>query len=333
MVDAQSQDKAGAKLRQFALQFAAAFDARSILVSAVIAVATWLVTRFLFNFDTVQALMLSLQALVIREMIKVRIEVDAARKDLISDQELRALQRLLTTDSKKLADDLTEIVRQKHGPKDLFASHLLEELKRFQLRVSEAANTGQLVIDSDYIINVEGVFDSFNLCDEKILRLTYSLNVGDNIIGTDADVRFLEVALDFLKDKRYNELRILFILGPGSESHSNYVRLCTYLARRGAQLREVSKPDFTQLCLQNSVPPTDIEVGIYGPCMLYIARNTPQGATGVYIRNNDIVSRYRKLFDQSWQSESLTSVAPFEADAHASDTLHSLKTLEITPTS
>jgi hypothetical protein len=66
----------------------------------------------------------------------------------------------------------SEIVLQdSHGANDLFVTYMKKEISLLENLVREAAEQKRVQMNSDFIINIEGVFDAFNVSSHKIYRL------------------------------------------------------------------------------------------------------------------------------------------------------------------
>lgn len=233
-----------------------------------------------------------------------------------NNSELTGLQRYL--EKAELAEethevfasmekDFLDVQAAKHGPKDLFVSHLKTEIEGLRAKLADAARRNEMRIRSDYIINVEGVFDSLGVSNDKSVRVTYPVDSGEPWVGGASDQRFFEVLIDQVKNGKVSTLDVLFLVDDLTEPETNTVYgVCGWLNKQTRISSKIGKQsEFEKVCSLNSLDPNFIDFGIYGPEMLF--RTTSAGADheGIYSKDPQLVDRYASVFKEFWNSSTL----------------------------
>lgn len=200
------------------------------------------------------------------------------------------------------------IVKDAHGPNDLFVSYFMKDLQDFDRRARNAAERQELRASSDYIVNVEGVFDSFLGEPEKILKYTWPLAVNERLFEEPAWRRFFEVSINMLESKNIEGIRVLFVLEDMDiVKQPIVIKLLDYfyLTRR-LEAKLIKSDEFRVICSQNGLPSNFLDFGIYGRRMLFRSEQYIPEYVGVYTKDVAVVRMYIKLFDEIWNSPGAT---------------------------
>ena len=171
-----------------------------------------------------------------------------------------------------------------------------------------AAEDKRIEIASDFIINSKGVFEALNVTGEKTVELTFPIeNLEDIALKTPEDKKFFETAYKMTVEKRVKGIRVLLILKEADFINNEKLQyLCSfYNENKAYECRYILKDDFVTACEHNLIPSNNLDFGIYGPQMLFkVEQYEPY--KGVYTKNIEEVRRYRDLFNQVWDFESMT---------------------------
>lgn len=225
---------------------------------------------------------------------------------------------------------LLEIRSSSHGSKDLFVSHLIAEIKALEARLHDAAKKKELRIRSDYILNVEGVFDSLSVSNERKVRLTYPVDSGESWIGGHSDKRFFEVLLDQVKSRKVQDLELLFLTDDlTSEEQITIERVCGWLNSQQLIKAKIGKQtDFKRILQLNSLNNSFLDYGVYGPEMLF--RTTSEGVEheGIYTKDPEVVRRYDAVFEEFWDSSAFCEMLTLEKNEAKSLTANDILRIE-----
>ena len=282
----------------------------SLLVSGILSYAS-----YFFGVTTlVETIIVGLLGTIALDFMILILNLD--KLAISNNSELEGLQKYL--DKAKLAEeyqetfssmekDFLEIKAAKHGPRDLFVSHLTTEIEGLQAKLSEAARRKELRIRSDFIVNVEGVFDSLSVSSDKSVKITFPIDSGEPWIGDASDQRFLEVLLDQVTSGAVSSLEVLFLLDDlSSEEESIVFKICGWLNKKSRFSAKVgTQTDFKNICALNSLDPNFIDFGIYGPEMLFRTTNAGAEHEGIYTKDSTLVARYASVFKEFWNSNTL----------------------------
>ncbi len=242
----------------------------------------------------------------------------------------RALWADIETADKSFAQmalNYGEVLKQSHGPHDIFVNHLAQEVRRLATRIQEASEKQDLRIAADYIVNVDGVFDAFNSSGDKTLRMTWSYTVGEKLFQAAAERRFFEVMMDMLSQGKFNDVRFLVLYDEEAKEDATLCKFCAFIrSHDGFDGRMILKPTFKELIESNDLPPNAADMAIYGNRMLFYVEQATPRYSGVYIKDEGRVAGYRRFFDEAWESEGL-SCALLDTSACAPITYGDIKDL------
>jgi len=212
----------------------------------------------------------------------------------------------------------SDILKDSHGENDLFVSYAKKEISNLASRLRDAAEKKIMRISSDYLIYIEGVFDAFNITDKKIPKFTWHITQAQNKIFTSPpDAHFFEVTIDMIKKKRIEKIQVLVILE--SEKileEENVKKLFSFFnSEHGYECRYVLESVFTEICNSNGMIIPTLEIGIYGPKMLFtVEKASVHEYQGVYTKDQERVNLATRIFNQTWNSESISNTNPIPAD-------------------
>jgi len=210
----------------------------------------------------------------------------------------------------EMAKKYANIYGESHGINDLFMSYINCEVDKIETMFEDVARNQRMKISSDYVLNVENVFDSFNVSKgEKILKITWPIDKDNKIFADQADARFFEVTLEMLRKKRIDKVFTLIIVeNKCLLSQGNVKKLLGFFKEHDKIItRYITDKSFSSLCKSNSMYIGNMDIGIYGPRMLYITEQTEPEHVGYYYKDVKMVRKFTKLFDEMWESESISA--------------------------
>jgi len=295
-------------------------------ISAFIALGiSALVGYFSFNsgyttaFD---AVLLALMTGILSELTVLLWNVDALglRNRNDANSLVRHIERIRNLEEQEklfheMEKDFAEVRSESHGSKDLFVSHLNSEILALSKKLSDANKRKEMRIKSDYIINIDGVFDSLDVSINRNVRLTYPISTGEPWVGGLSDRRFFEVLLQKVSQGLVNNLSIFFLLEEDVDSKDpNLQKVLQWLNKQTrVQAKYMLCEEFANICSLNGVSTDHLDFGVYGNRMVF--RTTAAGPEheGIYSKDQALVERYRNVFDQMWVSENL-ALSPQAAD-------------------
>lgn len=295
-------------------------------ISATIALTLSAVVGYLsfdFGYTTsFEAVLLTLMTGILSELTILLWNVDALglRNGNDANALVRHIERIRNLEEhEKLFHEMeksfAEVRSESHGSKDLFVSHLNSEIMNLSNKLSDASKNREMKIKSDYIINVDGVFDSLDVSSDRIIRLTYPINADQPWVGGASDRRFLEVLLQKVSQGSVGRLKIIFLLDDVvSIEDPGLIKVLQWLNRQTrVQAKYMPSKEFRNVCILNGVSAEHLDFGVYGDRMIF--RTTAAGPEheGIYSKDHVLIERYRNVFDQTWDSKNL-ALSPQPAD-------------------
>lgn len=205
-----------------------------------------------------------------------------------------------------------EIERDSQGEKDLFSVTCSKAIDNLYLLLKNASESKKIEISSDYIINVSGVFEALNATHDKKVRLTFPVSeIGKSIIPSSEDRKFFETIYNKINKKEISDLLILIILENEDLLNDPQMNLLLdfYAKNNKYECKYILAEDFIEACENNKISTASLDFGIYGPKMLFVEKNL-HPYKGEYYKDESIIERYTKLFDEVWNFEAVTHNNP-----------------------
>lgn len=271
---------------------------------------------FDFGFTSpLEAILLALMTGIFTEltMLLWRVEDLDLRNRTDSGRLLSKLLQLEDIDSQAalfvgMQKDLADVRAQSHGAKDLFVTHVTTELASLSKRLSDASLKKEVRIKSDYIINVDGVFDSLDVSTDREVRLTYPVSVGEGWIGGPSDRRFLEVLLGKVNRGVVERLRMFFLLDDDIDADSPEMQKVFQWLNRltRVKVKYTKASEFAKVCELNGIDSNQLDFGIYGDRMLFRTTSAGPDHEGIYSKDEGQIARYKGVYDQTWESVNIS---------------------------
>lgn len=205
-----------------------------------------------------------------------------------------------------------EIERDSQGEKDLFSVTCSKAIDNLYLLLKNASESKKIEITSDYIINVSGVFEALNVTHDKKVRLTFPVSeIGKSIIPSSEDRKFFETIYNKINEKEISDLLILIVLANEDLLNDPQMELLLefYAKNSKYECKYILAEDFIEACENNKISTSSLDFGIYGPKMLFVEENL-HPYKGIYYKDESIIERYTKLFDEVWNFEAITHSNP-----------------------
>ncbi len=288
-------------------------------LSAALAIAFSAVVGYLsydFGFtNPLEAVLLALMTGIFSELTLVlwRLEDLNLRNRQDAGRLLSKIHQLEDIESESalfvdMQKDFADVRAQSHGAKDLFVTHVSTELAGLSQRLSDANRKKEVRIKSDYIINVDGVFEALNVSTNKEVRLTYPISAGESWVGGPSDLRFLEVLLGKVSRGVVEKLRMFFLLDHDVDAESEEMqKVFQWLNRQTrVQVKYAKAAEFAKVCDLNGIDPNHLDFGIYADRMLFRTTSAGPDHEGIYSKDEDQIDRYKSVYDQTWESENIS---------------------------
>jgi len=287
-------------------------------ISALVALAiSGAVGYFSFNAGytgTFESILLALMTGIVSELTILLWRTDALelRNGADSKALIRHIDRLESLEENEaifqsMEKDFLEVRSDSHGSKDLFVSYLHSEILALKQQLSDANKRKEMTIKSDYIINVDGVFDSLDVSSERHVKLTYPISPNEPWVGGPSDRRYFEVLLKKVANGTVSNLSMLFLLDEQIDPNGRDIQRILRWLNKNTRVRAKYIPikEFSNVCSLNGISVDHLDFGIYGDRMTFRATVAGPEHEGIYSKDTDLIERYSNVFDQTWNSENL----------------------------
>lgn len=279
----------------------------SLVIGAVVAIISYNV-----QFSTYETIVVTMLSFLCAEYISHSFIEKS--KYFTAKREYSLLEHLNKWTGKlyEMNDYCKTILDNSHGERDLFVVNCDRSIDKLYYTLRTAAVDKKVEISSDYIVNSVGVFEALNMTNEKVVELTFPIDSVENgLLKTPEDKKFFETAYKMVEVGLVEKIRVLLLLGENIDlSDKRLVALFDfYNNTNGFAGKYIKEEDFKNACESNMISSTQLDFGIYGPKMLFrVDQYEPY--KGVYTKDEDIILRYHKLFDEVWNFESITHDLP-----------------------
>jgi hypothetical protein len=206
-----------------------------------------------------------------------------------------------------------EVVRQSYGPRDLFVGHFIHEFERLLRIGGEAADRQELRVRAEHLLNVDNVLDAFEGEADRVFRYTWRLDEGTRLFDLDlAWARYFEKTGEMAACSELKEIRALLIVEDPSAIHSPRILklLDAFATNSGMKCRLVSEGDYEKVYADSDLSRDCVDFGIYGDKLLFLSDQYDPDVTGIFTKQLETISRYKKMFDSLWTANSISSANP-----------------------
>ncbi len=206
----------------------------------------------------------------------------------------------------------SNIIRDSHGSKDLFLITCSKSIDNLHSLSREASIDKKIEISSDYVINVNGVFEALNVTKDKTVKMTFPIiEIKGNIIATPEDKKFFEAMYEKTQSDEISAIEILVIISNEDLLENEKLKKLFdfYASNKKYECKYVLQSDFIEVCENNRIPTSSLDFGIYGSKILFVVEKlTPY--SGIYYKDDQKIKCYTELFDQIWTFSAMTKSNP-----------------------
>lgn len=209
----------------------------------------------------------------------------------------------------------TRIAREAYGTRDLFVAHFKREIHELAENISEVADRRQLRVQADHFLNVDNVLDAFHSQGERIWRYTWAVDGSQPLFDELAWKRYFERTATMVEGGAIKEARIILVVpNKGTATHPRVQKLLDFFhTNKNFNCCLVNRDHFQTLCVDNGVPGSYIDFGIYGDRLLFLTEQYEPEIVGVFTKAPDQIQHYCSLFDSMWGSPSVARRNPSTA--------------------
>ena len=206
----------------------------------------------------------------------------------------------------------SNIIRDSHGSEDLFLVTCSKSIDNLHSLSREASIDKKIEISSDYVINVNGVFEALNVTKDKTVKMTFPIiDFKDDIIPTPEDKKFFEAMYEKTQSNEISAIEILVRI-PNEDLLDNeqLKKLFDfYSANKKYECKYILQRDFIEVCKNNKIPTSSLDFGIYGSKILFVVEKLIP-YSGIYYKDDQKIKRYTELFDEIWTFSAMTKTNP-----------------------
>jgi hypothetical protein len=197
-----------------------------------------------------------------------------------------------------------QIVQRSYGEDDLFVTYFQKEFQKLDWQIRDAAEKQELRVISDYYLNAHSVFEAFLGEDNPVLRYTWPIQLNEKLFSEHAWMRFFEITVNLVEQKKIRWIRVILILEQLSIVHSSRTRKLFDFFHTNTHFdcRYILQEVFQTLCAESAIPPTYLDFGVYGTQMLFRSEQYRPEYIGVFTKDTNLIRMYTKLFDTLWES-------------------------------
>lgn len=186
------------------------------------------------------------------------------------------------------------------GEKDLFLRHFNESIRKLNKELDDTVNSGQLITNINYFLNIDHALDAFNRTSEKTWRFTWHVDNPDELLTDSQWVAWFRHCVDLLQQKKLDGIKTIVIVETDADaSHNNLQKLFEYyrsVSKLECNLTTRSK--FANACHAMAVDDSKaVDMGLYGDGLMYLNYCYEPEILGIFDRNKEVIARHKTLFD------------------------------------
>ena len=205
-----------------------------------------------------------------------------------------------------------KVVQDAKDENDIFVLHFMKEFKKLSNNIVEVAEKKELYVTADYFLNTDNVLNAFSNPDDSFWHYTWQINNADEeLFDKEAWCLYFEKTPKFVQTKKMKHIKAILIFPDLSfVEHPRISKLLAFFkTNNDITCKIISLKRFTNILNQNSFSGTD-DFGIYGSSLLYIEKYVGSEAAGFFIKDKQRINNYGNLFNQLWDSDSMTLPNP-----------------------
>ncbi len=215
---------------------------------------------------------------------------------------------------RRMSDDFSIVCRDSHGPRDLFVSHLLRDIARLEERIHLASAGKELRVSEEFIINVDGVFDSLDGQQPRIIRISWPVLDNKKIFQNVSERRFFEVLSGRANSGSVEKVKILFVVPHDMDACDNFRAFAALVSHhKSFEARWIETSTFEEVLAANGLNRSESDMGIYADRMLYRTEQFEPRHVSVYTKDSAKVGLFLRVFEETWMSDGIShSVSTLE---------------------
>jgi hypothetical protein len=206
-----------------------------------------------------------------------------------------------------------KLVEESKDENDLFLVHFMKLFKKLSNKIAEVSEKNELSIEADYFLNSDNVLNAFSGFEESYWYYTWQINNLNEELFDDKEAwcLFFEKTAKLVETKKMKEIKAILIFSDLSFIQDPKIQkvLAFFKTNPNNTCKIISKERYTKILKQNSFISTD-DFGIYGSNLLYIEKYIGIEAAGLFIKNKHIIEDYKNIFNQLWNSDTMTQQNP-----------------------
>lgn len=197
------------------------------------------------------------------------------------------------------------------GEKDLFIRHFNESVRKLNKELDDTVNSGRLITNINYFLNIDHALDAFNRTSEKIWRFTWHVDNPTELLTDRQWVAWFRHCVDLLQQKKLDGIKTIIIVETDTDgSHHNLERLYEfYRSVANLECNITTRLKFENACHAMGVDEKRaIDMGLYGDGLLYLNYSYEPEILGIFDRNKEVIERHKTLFDNICSSRDYSDI-------------------------
>lgn len=254
---------------------------------------------------TGQQLLLTIISFVIPLIIQNAIHLRSLLE--VATVESRRLRMKTQADIKLISiqNSFHRIVESSAGDEALFCEFYQNEFATLEEHIRDADEKGQLRMEAAHYYMTPAVLSLFDLPDTNWFKDVFIISDINDIFDTHS-LNYFNGLIRKLREKKLVSIESLFVITGEIIADDNPLDLLLrfYHRENGMDYRIIDQAIYYELFRDSRLPEEYVDFGIYGQRVMFRTITYEPTTTGVFTRNRDAIEKYKRFFENCWNSPS-----------------------------